>query len=551
VTQDLINSHTYVTGTSAAPVPGYPYEVVITPTGTTHLSPSTALVGPYDSTYGKDYNAQLDLTYVANDSLTIVDRTYFEYLHERQYQIAQPYVSLVDPSNIVQNRLEFHYNFDTPIMEGKPASKKETDGKGMDPKDDKEITDAGIAPIVFKSQVTAGVALKYVNDTTFQDYYNEDDDLADLSLNGSTYEVPNANFPTLVGTVPVPGANFGAQSAGFYGDGNEGIPGTIDQHEYFVSPFFQHEIAFTDQWNMLYAGRTDIVYNTATDPIPQPGYSAVSAHTSEIMPSANVSLTYKPEKWATIYTTFAWSESGSFNDGGGIGYLDIGSAPNTAVMNAADYHYQNFLYEGGVKVDLLDHQLYSSADVYYQIHNATTTNFGGNSTSEIRTNGVEVSTTYQPDKHFYITLNETYMNAVVVDPAAQDTESPGQEFTIGSPNFITPPTGDYRESGLPHFVFTGQAGYTFDNGLGATFGYQITDPIPVTEVDPAWIPWQYELDASIYYKPVGKNYEARLNFFNLTNQYNFSSGGYLWSTGADLITVNVPFHMEGTLTYKF
>jgi hypothetical protein len=50
---------------------------------------------------------------------------------------------------------------------------------------------------------------------------------------------------------------------------------------------------------------------------------------------------------------------------------------------------------------------------------------------------------------------------------------------------------------------------------------------------------------------VGKNYEARLNFFNLTNQYNFSSGGYLWSTGADLITVNVPFHMEGTLTYKF
>lgn len=119
----------------------------------------------------------------------------------------------------------------------------------------------------------------------------------------------------------------------------------------------------------------------------------------------------------------------------------------------------------------------------------------------------------------------------------------------GSPSFKTPPKGHYRESGLPQFLFSGTAVYKFDNGFGASLGYEITDPIPTSEVGNVWIPWQYQIDASLFY--VHRNFSARVTLYNITDQENFSSGGYISGTGNDLITVQEPFHVEGTIGYKF
>jgi hypothetical protein len=65
-----------------------------------------------------------------------------------------------------------------------------------------------------------------------------------------------------------------------------------------------------------------------------------------------------------------------------------------------------------------------------------------------------------------------------------------------------------------------------------------------------WIPWQYELNATVAYD-ITKNLNASITFFNFTNQENFSTGGFLAGTGGDLITEREPFHMEGTISYKF
>ncbi len=85
--------------------------------------------------------------------------------------------------------------------------------------------------------------------------------------------------------------------------------------------------------------------------------------------------------------------------------------------------------------------------------------------------------------------------------------------------------------------------------LGVSMNYVITDPIPTSEAENVWIPWQYEIDASLSYEH--KGFSAKLTLYNITNQYNFSSGGTLTGSGNDLITIHEPFHLEGTLGYKF
>ena len=195
-------------------------------------------------------------------------------------------------------------------------------------------------------------------------------------------------------------------------------------------------------------------------------------------------------------------------------------------------------------------------DGYYQTHTVTTS-LG--STTAVRTLGAELSTTYQPNKNFYVTLNASYLDAVLVDPSAEFTDNVYNAFDTasvgvrglggGSPNFNKLPSGHYRESGLPHFLLSGVATYKLDCGLGFSLGYLVTDPIPTSELGNVKIPWQYELDASVFY--TRGNYTAKVTFFNVTNQENFSTGGYISGTGNDLVTVHTPFHVEATITYKF
>ncbi len=558
-TQGLIDSHNYNIGgytgfagfdaggngtAPVAPPTGYgTFAGLINSPGTERLSPSSDLVAPVDSDFGKDANFQVKATYNINDDLSIVNNAYWEYFELRNYEVAQLYVNAAD-SNIVQDRLEVHYNFDIPISGG---DTKTSDPKSM--KDTKQMASIS-APIDFKNQVVTGVAFKYLNALGYDNFFDESLNATDLTTGifPGIHQFGSGGYPE----GGIPGKNF---------PGVSGVeqPSTLTEEAEVVSAFWQHQIAFTPQWSLLYSGRGDLLFDDLGNPVNgvlnpntfaiEPGGQGKES-TTQLLGTGDVSLTYKPREWLTTYATFDFNQStNGFNEAGGYNTYTNGN-------ESKYYQFKNFLYEGGVKMDLLEHTLYGSWDGFYQTHVQAT---GLGSNAEIRDIGSEVSTTWQPNKNFYLTLNETYLAAYVIDPPAEFTENVYDVFAtnsasvsgtgVGAPNFASYPTGHYRESGLPQMLFSGVATYRMDNGFGGSLSYQITDPIPTSEAENVWIPWQYEIDASLFYNY--KRFGAKVTLYNITDQHNFSSGGFLAGSGNDIITIHEPFHMEGTVSYKF
>jgi len=564
-TQGLIDSHNYNTGgyapfTGAGPTGGGTAPVspptgygtfggLINSPGTERLSPSSDLVSPVDSDLGKDANFQVRTTYNINDNLSLVNNAYWEYFELRNYEVAQYYTNTAN-SNIFQDRLEVHYNFDIPIGGASDPKSSDSDPKSF--KDSKQMAVVTDPPLDFHNEIVTGVAGKYLNALGYGNYFDE-------SLNAT--DLTTGVFPGIGGQGSggypegqIPGKNFYAVSGVYQ-------PNTFTEEAEVASAFWQHQITFTPQWSLMYSGRGDLLFdnlgnpvNGTFDPNTFTGYGSGGQgkeSTTQLLGTGDVSITYKPESWLTAYATFDFNQStAGFNEAGGYNTYTNGNSSKY-------YQAQNFLYEGGVKVDLLDHTLYGSWDGFYQTHEQA--NGLGTTFAQIRDIGSEISSTWQPDKHFYITLNESYLDAIVVDPGPQFTQNVYDAFAsnstsvsgsgVGAPNFGAYPAGHYRESGLPQMLMTGQAAYRFDNGLGFSAGYQITDPIPTSEAENVWIPWQYQIDASIFYN--WKNFGAKLNLYNITDQHNFSSGGYLAGSGNDIITIHEPFHMEGTISYKF
>ncbi len=111
-TQDLIDNGQYLTG---EPPGGPQFLGVINPTGKVKLDRSVGLVAPSDRDYGKNFDVQLDTTIQLADNVTLINRIYYEYYLQRQVEYAQRYYNLIDPSNVVQDRLELHVDFDLPV----------------------------------------------------------------------------------------------------------------------------------------------------------------------------------------------------------------------------------------------------------------------------------------------------------------------------------------------------------------------------------------------------------------------------------------------------
>jgi len=61
------------------------------------------------------------------------------------------------------------------------------------------------------------------------------------------------------------------------------------------------------------------------------------------------------------------------------------------------------------------------------------------------------------------------------------------------------------------------------------------------------IPTQYTLDGSVFYEQ--KHWAVRLNLYNITNRKNWSAENP--AVANDLITPDLPFHVQGSLTYRF
>ncbi len=170
---------------------------------------------------------------------------------------------------------------------------------------------------------------------------------------------------------------------------------------------------------------------------------------------------------------------------------------------------------------------------------------------------MEAAIDYQPNKNFSANLSGGWLNAFyhelpgdigfVATPNVLDTFAPPYGTGVGSPSFAAFPTGNYRVPDLPDFTLNAYARYAFDFGLGFSGGVAFTSPQHLDVLDHTHIPAQYTLNASVFYN--WHNWEARCDFYNITDRTNWS--GIDPAYGQDLVVRELPFHVLGTIKYKF
>ena len=547
-TQQLIDTGRYIQGTGVSPfaAPGQDprgFLSVITPTGTTTINRRDGLFSPQDGDYGKNIQGQLDVTFTPNENFSILNKAYFEDYQQDQVEISQRYYNDIDESYNFEDRLEFHLNFDTPL--GKKEVAK-TDAKNF--KDGKEVdADTPVPLLTLKSEINTGLSFRVIHVLAFQDFFNEYINATDITTNPDKFPITT----NLFGVLPVPGdpREF-ATPGGSYGAAlyPNAIQGTQDSTGYQWGLFYQHDLKITDQWSLLFGGRGDIIYETISDPLPPPGYKDKSDSTLEGLGAANASVTYKPITWNTDYFTFNYNESAVNGNGGGFASLTNNSLLST------DFHVQNYLYEGGAKFGLFKNTLFGSFAAFYQ-QRSNTNSFGV--TNVVDTRGLELQANYQPNKNFHGTFSVSYLDAfepnitneTLSTRSVYDAFAPPTGTGVGSPNFLslsaTPKT--YRLPGVPRFLLNAFAKYKFDWGGGVSAGVVATSPIPLTEYGDVVIPWQYTLNAAVFYE--AKRFEARVDFANVTNQKNWTPSEPLF--GGELINANLPITIYGSVRVKF
>ena len=128
-----------------------------------------------------------------------------------------------------------------------------------------------------------------------------------------------------------------------------------------------------------------------------------------------------------------------------------------------------------------------------------------------------------------------------------DAFAPPYGTGVGSPNFNSLPLGKYRLPGVPAELFSAFVKYRTDLGVGVSMGAVVTGPVTTSYLGNVEIPTEYSLDAGIFYET--SRWAVRLNLYNITNQKNWIAEGA--AEGNDLITAALPFHVQGSVTYRF
>ncbi|MEJ1964658.1 MAG: TonB-dependent receptor [Gammaproteobacteria bacterium] len=512
-TQELIDHNLYYTGTGVGAFrdPSFQdprgFRSTIDVTGAVPIDRRFQLVAPDDHDSGSNFQAQLDITQNLNDTFTISNKTYFEDYSQLQLEYAQRYFNDIEESYNFEDRFEVRGKFD-------------------------------------RHQFITGAAFRYIHVLAYGDHFNEYLNATDLTTDPATYPIVEGltgvvPVPGRPGNVAVPGASYPSPLYPF------AIQSTQRQNSNQVGLFFQDLYQLSDQLSLLGGVRTDLLHETLTDALPPPGFVPAHDTASAHEWAANISLTYKIVSWATAYATANYNESPVAENGGGY----AGFSGST--IDDKSFHIDNYLYEAGSKFALDDNRLFVSSALFYQ-RRSQTDEFG--ETNKVDTKGLELEMNYQPNRHFSATASYSYLDATLPNAAptaftqnVYDAFNPPYGTGVGSPNFNPNPTGDYRLPGLPRHLISAFAKYRTAQGFGGSLGIVVTSPIPTSYAGGVEIPTQHTLDGALFYET--ERWSARLDLYNVTDQDNWvaESG----AVGNDLITATMPFHIQGSVSYRF
>jgi hypothetical protein len=454
--------------------------------------------------HGQEYNWQAIQTDKLSPEVTLVNNTVYGYTKRDTFN-SDGYDEIDNPSWFADNRTEF-------------------------------LVTAG------KSEINTGLEEKFQSVIDYTDYYFEPVNVWDLS------SVP---IRSGINYTAAPGGGLGYGGVFIPGwPGRPGTPGIINgdsnSSEYAdIAPYVQSTTKLTDQWSMVLGARLDLAHLEDKDPLSK----NVSAEIGFGEPNGNVSLVYKITPKVSAYATVNFSENytGDVADGGGFG-LDTDAKGNPTLPRSL-FAEESDLFEYGMKFSVDSSKLFVTSDVFYQTRQNKPQ---GSPSIEYQYYGFEMSGNYQPDKHFFATLGYSFINGSLpasADPfQAYDTNQiPG-----GPPNpFANPqdyPTkGRLRAPGQPLDLINGLLDYSFDSGFGFEVNGLVTSPMNNDYWGYLVIPWQYEIDAGVFYKT--KKWEYRVTVTNLTDQHNWQPSDATY--GLEGIVAEPTAQVFGTIKYKF
>ena len=491
-----------------------------------------------------------------------MNRDYFQSL-DKETVNQNSFRELIPTNYTYEHRIEFNTQLRHSHRLEDRRWRRQTLFHGKDDKEDVSKAAAQMVPFLdIKNDIISGFDFRFLHTVGYSQFLTEADEPNDLTKSLLLTRVPNSTVESLVNVFQAPGYARGilASSGGTYNsyvNPVTGLTGTPNSDSngtdiYQGGVFWQQNIAFTPWINIDFGGRGDLVAATSKDPLPPPGFQAASDSIVAGEGAGNASLTLKPTQFISVYGTFSFTQSSNSALGGGY------TLDGNNELEPNNFHIGSYLYEAGIKASLFKSSLYLSVAGFDQTRDLR--NRDG-STSDLDFRGVEFEATYQPNKNFHATMSLSYIDAHTDNSTlSQDTGSVNDTFDdsrpgiiagtgVGSPSFTVFGPGDLRYPGLPKILFNTTLSYTFDCGLGALFNATAYSDQNSDVRGTVKIPAQFELDAALFYKR--KNYEARIDVLNFTNEHNWSSpfeGGFFGSTD---VFPELPIQVRGTVAVKF
>ena len=501
-TQRFIDSGLYATGTNinggSSANPADPQNAAnVDAAGNTvafgpevKLGRRSRLLKPGDNSLGNNLKLQGIQTVALDPDTKLVNNNLFTYTRRETYS-SYYYQEVVDPSISFESRWEYQKQFDA-------------------------------------ASLNAGLAGRYTRVEAYNDYFFEPAGVWDLTRDHRFIDVNlSNNFGPVPGfREPVPGyANRFATPGIINGDTN-------DSYSLGASPFVQGDYNLTERLTFVAGGRVDFLHVNSKDPLLA---SVPEASETVGLPNVNGGLVFKVAPKVASYFTYNYSlnTGGATANGGGFSP----GFDRDALMQPSE------LYEIGAKFSLVDDKLFLGVALYDQTRVVKPTN---SPSQPYQYQGAEVELNYQPNKNFYTTFSYGVIDAEAAFAGFEvlNTNISTLYPEVRSANFAP----DLRVQGLPKHQFNALAAYTFDNGFGASLNGTLHSEINNNWAGTLVIPWQFELDASLFYK-TKRGWEYRLSVTNLTDERNLAppNGTY----GLEGILVLPGTQAEFTVAYSF
>jgi catecholate siderophore receptor len=512
-TQNLIDNGLYQTGininngagnppsdpqNSVNVTSGFPVVNVIQPGPLVPIDRRVRLLRPGDDSEGVSYNAQVIQTLKPGGDWEFVNNSFFRYVR-RETLSSYYYSEIIDPSVSFENRIEARYSGDA-------------------------------------HSINTGASVRYQQVRAFNDFFNEPAGVWDITRDRNFINFYNsANFPNAFTSQPVPGwpNRYFTPS-----NGDSGV-----SKVWQIGPYWQHDWKATDKLSFLAGVREDIVFADYYDPSNvtpgnPPFYSLPSDNTVIGMFNANVSAVYKFRPTLTGYATYNWSQNPAGAVGNGGGYTTQGGSGYTS----GAFHTEAELIEVGTKYGFLDNHAFFNVAVFNQ--KRADVNSITRQVTEIDSTGFETELNLQPNRNFYITLGYSYIDAM---SSAAGFDVGNTTLVPASDRFFSAPPGDIRRQGAPQHLFNLLTTYKLDCGFGATANIVATGDIWNNNVGTIIIPAQYTLDVTFFYER--PTWDARVMLLNVTDEKNWGAPNGVY--GNESIIAELPFRLEGRVTYKF